>query len=71
VDRDRDYQFDKIQEQPGLTSLEPGEEILLDIQIKVPEEPGNYLLVISFGSDWLVPGINGKPVALKVTDRPL
>jgi hypothetical protein len=71
VDRNRDYQFDKIQQQPGLTSLEPGEEIMLDIQIRVPEEPGNYLLMISFGSDWLVPGINGKPVALKVTDPPL
>ncbi len=71
VDRDRDYQFDKIQEPTGLTSLEPGEEILLDIQVKVPEEPGNYLLMISFGSDWLVPGINGKPVKLKVTDPPL
>ncbi|MEE9460888.1 MAG: glycosyltransferase family 39 protein [Bacteroidales bacterium] len=71
VDRDRVFLHDRIQEQPRLTSLEPGEQILLDIQIRVPEEPGDYLLTISFGSELLTPGINGVPVKLKVTDPPL
>jgi hypothetical protein len=70
-DRDRIFYHDRIQEQPRLTSLEPGEQILLDIQIKVPEEPGDYLLTISFGSELLIPGINGIPVKLLVTDPPL
>jgi hypothetical protein len=70
-DRDRIFYHDRIQEQPRLTSLEPGEQILLDIQIKVPEEPGDYLLTISFGSELLIPGINGVPVKLLVTDPPL
>ena len=70
VDPDRIFHHDKIQVQPRLTSLEPGEQILLDIQIKVPEEPGDYLLTISFGSELLIPGINGVPVKLKVTDPP-
>jgi hypothetical protein len=71
VDRDRLFHIDRIQQQPSLTSLEPGEEMLLDIQIQAPEKPGNYLLSISFGSELLVPGINGVPVKLRVTDPPL
>lgn len=72
VDRDRRFQFDRIQDQetPRLTSLEPGEQILLDIRVKVPEKPGDYLLTISFGSELLLPGINGLPVKLSVTDPP-
>ena len=70
-DRDRVIHHDEIQEQPRLTSLEPGEQIQLDIQIEVPEEPGDYLLTISFGSELLTPGINGIPVKLEVTAPPL
>ena len=69
-DRYRVFHHDSIQEQPRLTSLEPGEQILLDIPIKVPEKPGNYLLTISFGSDILGPGINGPPVKLLVAGPP-
>lgn len=64
--RDRKFYINRIQEQPLLTSLEPGEKILLDVQVNVPEEPGEYLLSISFGSEILAPGINGPPVKLQV-----
>jgi 4-amino-4-deoxy-L-arabinose transferase-like glycosyltransferase len=70
-DRDRQFQSAKIQEQPRLTSLAPGEKILMDIRISVPEKPGDYLLMISFGSALLDPGINGPPVKISVTDSPL
>ena len=69
-DRDRKFQSMKIQEQPRLTSLAPGEQIQQDIQIRVPEKPGRYLLMISFGSELLEPGINGRPAKISVTDSP-
>jgi hypothetical protein len=70
-DRDRGFQSTKIRQQPRLTSLVPGEQILLDVTIRVPEKPGDYLLMISFGSELLDPGINGLPVKISVIDRPL
>jgi hypothetical protein len=69
-DRDRSFHHRWISDQPKWTSLEPGEETRMDIQIQVPEEPGHYLLSISFGSELLTPGINGVPVKLEVTDPP-
>jgi hypothetical protein len=70
VDPDRKFHHHRIREQPRLASIEPGAEIQVDIKIEVPEEPGDYLLTISFGSELLVPGINGVPVKLMVTDPP-
>jgi hypothetical protein len=70
-DQDRKFQYERIKEQPLLTSLASGEQIQLDIQISAPEKPGDYLLMISFGSKLLEPGINGPPVKLSVTDLPL
>jgi len=70
-DRDRVFHNERIKDQPRLTSLEPGEQIMLDIPIMVPEKPGDYLLSISFGSELLIPGINGVPIKLEVTDPPL
>ncbi len=71
VDRERKFHYDRIREQPRLTSLEPGEQILVDVGIRVPDETGDYLLTISFGSAILIPGINGVPAKLSVTDPPL
>jgi hypothetical protein len=70
-DRNRRFHSLRIREQPRLTTLEAGEKVRLEVQIKVPDEPGDYLLTISFGSALLVPGINGAPVKLTVTDHPL
>jgi hypothetical protein len=65
-DSDRAFHHTVIEPQPQLTSLRPGEELLENIQLHVPEVPGEYLLSISFGSEILIPGINGPPVKLVV-----
>lgn len=69
-DKKRRFFHERIKEQPRLTSLEPGEQILLNVPVKVPEKPGDYRLTISFGSEVLIPGINGIPVELEVTHSP-
>ena len=60
-----------IKDQPVLTSIDPGEQVILDVGIKVPDQTGDYLLMVSFGSELLLPGINGSPVKLSVTTVPL
>ncbi len=68
---DRELLTDIIGKQPRLSSLGPDEEVVLDMLVRVPEEPGEYLLMISFGSEILMPGINGLPAKFEVTDPPL
>ena len=70
-DGDRHLLMNPIKDQPLLTSIEPGEQVILDVGIKVPDRAGDYLLMISFGSELLLPGINGSPVKLSVTAPPL
>ncbi|MFC2116345.1 ArnT family glycosyltransferase [Bacteroidota bacterium] len=67
VDEERGRQYFALDPQPELGSLEPKEEILLDVRINAPADPGKYSLIISFGSYLLYPGINGAPVELTVT----
>ncbi len=55
-----------IEPQPELGSLEPGEELLLDVPLIAPTDPGMYSLSVSLGSAILIPGINGTPVNLLV-----
>jgi len=57
-----------VDPQPELNSLEPGEEILVEVSLDAPEEPGMYSLMVSFGSEILIPGINGRPAELLVTE---
>jgi len=71
LDSNRDLLIDLIGKQPLLTSLEPDEKVVLNMLVKVPENPGEYLLTISFGSEILMPGINGLPTKFKVIDLPL
>jgi hypothetical protein len=68
--RDRIFHHSRLHDLPLPTSIDPGEETRLDIRIRVPDEPGRYLLSISFGSELLTPGINGVPVKLTVTGPP-
>ncbi len=53
-----------VNPQPLLGSISPGEEIIYDITIQSPPEPGEYSLLVSFGSAILLPGINGPPAVL-------
>ncbi len=55
-----------VEPQPVFGSIAPGEEIIHDIIITAPTDPGEYSLLISFGSAILLPGINGAPSELKV-----
>jgi hypothetical protein len=71
LDPNRELLIDYIREQPQLMSLDPEENVILELMVSVPEEPGEYQLMISFGSGILMPGFNGVPVKLKVTDPPL
>jgi hypothetical protein len=70
-DGDRNVQINPIKDQPVFTSIDPGEQVILDVKIKAPDQTGDYLLMISFGSELLLPGINGLPVKLSVTAPPL
>ncbi len=65
--RERKYSYFQVDPQPELGSLYPGDEVLLDLTIPAPEEPGEYRLSVSFGSAILLPGINGPPSELTVT----
>ena len=68
VDPDRKILIERIKDQPLMTSIGPGEQVMLEIQVKVPDQPGDYIVMISFGSELLSPGINCPPVKLKVID---
>ncbi len=60
------FRSSTVESQPELGSLEPGEEILLDVPLIAPEDPGIYSLNVSLGSAILLPGINGGSVELTV-----
>ncbi len=67
INEKREKSIFTLEPQPALGSLGPGEEILLEIPLVAPEDPGRYRLLISFGSDLLLPGINGNPVEFSVS----
>jgi hypothetical protein len=50
-----------------LPDIPPHASVIYPIQVNVPDTPGEYRLMFSFGSRYLPAGINGKPVRLTVS----
>jgi hypothetical protein len=59
--------YGKVNPRPEFGTLEPGEVNELELELTAPKEPGEYHLFIAFGSNLLLPGINGRPAELRVT----
>jgi hypothetical protein len=49
-----------------LPVLSPGENIRFPVEITVPEVPGKYHIMFSFGAKSFYPGIHGRPVKMTV-----
>jgi hypothetical protein len=71
LSRDREIRYGKVDPQPVFGSLQPGEEVTLELPLVAPDEPGTYRLIIAFGSKLLLPGINGRPAELTVISPPV
>lgn len=67
VSSGRNTPYYLVEPQPAVGSLEPGEEVLLNLTLNALPEPGRYSLFISYGSRMLLPGINGPPSELRIT----
>ncbi len=52
-----------------IPDLEPGECIVLPVEMKIPHFTGQYQLMFSLGSENLRAGLNGKPVTVSVLAR--
>ena len=56
----------KAQYSEKLPSLAPGEKILFPVEITVPEIPGEYRIMFSFGGKNMTAGIHHRPVTMNV-----
>jgi hypothetical protein len=52
-----------------LPTLAPGEYTLFPVEINVPETPGEYQIMFSFGGKYMTAGIHGRPVKMTVLSR--
>lgn len=52
-----------------IPDLAPGESVPFPVGITLPEKPGSYQLLFSFGSEHQPAGINGRPVKISVHSR--
>jgi hypothetical protein len=55
-----------VEPQPDIGIINPGDEIYLDLNFTAPTKPDVYKMYVSFGSDILIPGINGAPIEVKI-----
>jgi hypothetical protein len=65
-DKDRSF---KAQYSDGLPVLSPGDKLLFPVEIMVPDIPGEYRIMFSFGGEYLTAGIHHRPVRMNVLSR--
>lgn len=65
----RDRYYSRLIGEPVIGELAPGEACETDVRTWIQAPPGKYLMRISYRSEYLNPGINGKVTDFMVTAR--